>query len=102
VEIGHLWAFLVIRLMPGYEDNMQNIKIEDDFLQARNLTKALILIADSQGEQDGYLCDALYGIAYSMEAPDRRYRRQASQEEEQEQGVMNITSLPGDGPFMWM
>jgi hypothetical protein len=54
--------------MPGYEDNMQNIKIEDDFLQARNLTKALILIADSQGEQDGYLCDALYGIAYSMEA----------------------------------
>ena len=45
-----------------------NTNIHDDFLQARSLTKALILIADSQGEQDGYLCDALYGIAHSMEA----------------------------------
>ena len=45
-----------------------NTDIHDDFLQARNLTKALILTADSQGEQDGYLCDALYEIAHSMEA----------------------------------
>ena len=40
---------------------MQNEKIEDDFVQAKNLTKAIRLIADSQ---EG---DSLYGIASAME-----------------------------------
>ena len=40
---------------------MQNEKIEDDFVQAKNLTKAIRLIADSQ---EG---DSLFGIASAME-----------------------------------
>ena len=37
-------------------------RIEDDFLQARSLTKALRLIADSQ-KDDEYVSASLYGIA---------------------------------------
>jgi len=44
---------------------MQNEKIEDDFVQARNLTKAIRLIADSQ-EGDEWLIDSLFGIASAM------------------------------------
>jgi hypothetical protein len=45
---------------------MQNEKIEDDFLQARNLTKAMRLIADSITDDD-WLNGSLYGLANAME-----------------------------------
>jgi hypothetical protein len=41
---------------------MQNEKIEDDFVQAKNLTKAIRLIADSQ-EGDEWVHASLYWIA---------------------------------------
>ena len=46
---------------------MQNKKIEHDFVQAKNLTKAIRLIADSQ-EGDEWVHASLYWIAKAMEA----------------------------------
>ena len=45
---------------------MQNEKIEDDFVRARNLTKAIRLIAGSQ-EGDEWVHASLYWIAKAME-----------------------------------
>jgi hypothetical protein len=45
---------------------MQNEKIEDDFVRARNLAKAIRLIANSQ-EGDEWVHASLYWIAKAME-----------------------------------
>ena len=41
-------------------------RIEDDFLQARNLTKVLRLVGDGQ-HGDEWVAAALYGIANAMD-----------------------------------